>query len=69
MRKKDREKTRTARLEASIARLRVAQWKTLANLYDADTARTRKSGVLGSDLAVQTVRAVLAEPTRNERRV
>ena len=69
MRKKNADRKRTVRLEASIARLRAKQWKALANMYAADTARTRKSGVLGSDLAVQTVRAVLAEPTRNERRV
>ena len=64
VRTQDREKKRTARLEA--------YWETLARMYAADPVRTRKSGVLQSDLAVQALRAVCAnggQPTRNRRRV
>ena len=56
------------RREKSIGRMRAAQWRTLGKLYDADAARTRKSGLLSSSIAVEALRAECADagkPTRN----
>ena len=69
VRSKNRDRMRTVRLEASVGRHRTTYWETLASMYAADPVRTRKSGVLSSDLAVKTAYAVCAEQTKNRRRV